>query len=90
MAGCDIVEEIVEESLWKGSICMISDSICILAKDLEDVFVISEHKEQRLQSFESLSEVGLRFKVKYSLNLGVLPLRICFIEDGFLECFLLI
>ena len=69
---------------------MISDYICILAKDLEDVFVISEHKEQRLQSFESLSEVGLRFKVKYSLNLGVLPLRICFIEDGFLECFLLI
>lgn len=63
MARSDVVEDKVQEGLWKGPVRVVSDSVCVLAEHLEDIFVLSQHDEERLKSFEGLSEVGGRLRL---------------------------
>lgn len=40
-----IYEQVVQKRLWKGAICVIPNSVSVLAEYLEDVFILSEHEE---------------------------------------------
>jgi hypothetical protein len=71
VARSDIVEQKVEEGLWKSPIGVVSDSVRILAEYLKDIFVVSHHEEEGLKTFEGIAEVGGGLSLQYSLDAGV-------------------
>jgi hypothetical protein len=69
---CEISKQIVQECLWEGTVRMISDPVNIFAEHLKYIFILSEHKEQTLNTLEAFFELVFRLTIENTLGLSKL------------------
>lgn len=90
MKRCDVIEEVIHHSFWKGAIRLIPYLVRILLEHLKHIWALLQHEEETLKPFMSFTKMPLGFNIQDPLSWLGREGWIFFSLNRFLENFLLI